>query len=222
MFTGIIEEVGKVKQIFSNSIVISAKKVLSDVKLGDSIAVNGVCLTVVKYSEAEFEVDVMPDPFRCSNLGKLKSGSEVNLERAMSANGRFGGHIVSGHIDCCGIINNMTKEDNAVIVEISPQKDILKNIVNKGSIAIDGISLTVAYVKPNCFAVSIIPHTGKETILLKKHKMDTVNLECDVIGKYVENFVKYYGVKDIANQDKVDDTNKNNITTDFLKNNGFY
>ncbi len=117
MFTGIIEEVGKVKQIFSNSIVISAKKVLSDVKLGDSIAVNGVCLTVVKYSEAEFEVDVMPETFRCSNLGKLKSGSEVNLERAMSANGRFGGHIVSGHIDCCGIINNMTKEDNAVIVE---------------------------------------------------------------------------------------------------------
>ncbi len=222
MFTGIIEEVGKVKKMLSNGIVISAKKVLLDVHTGDSIAVNGVCLTVVEYSKNEFRVDVMPETFRCSNLGELKSGSEVNLERAMSAGGRFGGHIVSGHIDCCGTITNMIKENNAVIVEISPQKNILKNIVNKGSIAIDGISLTVAYVKTDSFAVSIIPHTGKETILLKKHKSDTVNLECDVIGKYVENFVKYYGVKNDVTENTFVDTDKNSITTDFLKNNGFY
>lgn len=235
MFTGIIEEIGHVKRMLSGGIIIKAKKVLEDVNIGDSIAVNGVCLTVTSYTADEFTVDVMPETLRCTNLGSLKPESRVNLERAMAANGRFGGHIVSGHIDTCGAIADLRRENNAVIVEIKTPANILKNIVKKGSIAIDGISLTVAYVKEDGFAVSIIPHTGQQTILLDKKKHDTVNLECDVIGKYVENLVKYYTdsqnnicmVQDGYKTSKYinpDNDNKKpiDITMDFLSENGFF
>ncbi len=238
MFTGIIEEIGHVKRMLSGGIIIKAKKVLEDVNIGDSIAVNGVCLTVTSYKADEFTVDVMPETLRCTNLGSLKPESRVNLERAMAANGRFGGHIVSGHIDTCGTIADLRRENNAVIVEIKTPANILKNIVKKGSIAIDGISLTVAYVKEDGFAVSIIPHTGQQTILLNKKKHDTVNLECDVIGKYVENFVKYYTdsqnnicmVQDGYKTSKYINPDNDNmhskkpidITMDFLSENGFF
>ena len=180
----------------------------------------------------------MPETLRCTNLGSLKPESRVNLERAMAANGRFGGHIVSGHIDTCGTIADLRRENNAVIVEIKTPANILKNIVKKGSIAIDGISLTVAYVKEDGFAVSIIPHTGQQTILLNKKRHDTVNLECDVIGKYVENFVKYYTdsqnnicmVQDGYKTSKYINPDNDNmhskkpidITMDFLSENGFF
>ncbi|MBR4319227.1 MAG: riboflavin synthase, partial [Oscillospiraceae bacterium] len=176
MFTGIIEEIGKMKAIQTGAdscvLTISAKKILSDMHIGDSIAVNGTCLTVCKFDEISFSADVMPETMRRTNLGSLKAGSPVNLERAMSANGRFGGHIVSGHIDGTGIICSMKKEKNAVWVQIATKPEILRYIVEKGSIAIDGISLTVAKVSHQNFSVSIIPHTGEETILLKKNSGD--------------------------------------------------
>ena len=147
---------------------------------------NGTCLTVCAFDKNSFSADVMPETMRRTNLGGLKSGSPVNLERAMPANGRFGGHIVSGHIDGTGVIKNLQKEKNAVWVQISAKPELLKYIVEKGSIAIDGISLTVAKISSQDFSVSIIPHTGEETILLKKKSGEIVNLECDIIAKYVE------------------------------------
>ncbi|MBE6876939.1 MAG: riboflavin synthase [Ruminococcus sp.] len=190
MFTGIIEEIGNIKSVRTGAdtciLTVSAQKILSDIHIGDSIAVNGTCLTVCEFDNNSFSADVMPETMRRTNLGSLKSGSPVNLERAMSANDRFGGHIVSGHIDGTGIIKSTKKEKNAVWVQISAKSEILKYIVEKGSIAIDGISLTVAKISSQDFSVSIIPHTGEETILLKKKPGDIVNLECDIIAKYVE------------------------------------
>ena len=189
MFTGIIEEVGTVKAVTpgakAGEIMIGAGKVLEDTKIGDSIAVNGVCLTVTRMTDSYFTADVMPETLRRSSLGTLHSGSGVNLERAMAANGRFGGHIVSGHIDGTGKILSSRREENAVWISLSAPEDILALIVEKGSIAIDGISLTVAEVTSDSFAVSIIPHTGSETTLLSKRPGDIVNLENDVVGKYV-------------------------------------
>lgn len=207
MFTGIIEEIGKIKQIQNNILTISAEKILSDMHIGDSIAVNGTCLTVCKFDKTGFSADVMPETLRRTNLGSLKAGSPVNLERAMPANGRFGGHIVSGHIDGTGIISSFKKEKNAVWVQISAKPEILRYIVEKGSIAIDGISLTVAKVSHQNFSVSIIPHTGEETILLKKNSGDMVNLECDIIAKYIE---KLCGIKQ-----------SESISKDFLAEHGF-
>lgn len=189
MFTGIIEEVGTVKAVTpganAGEIMIGARKVLEDTKIGDSIAVNGVCLTVTRMTDSYFTADVMPETLRRSSLGTLHTGSGVNLERAMAANGRFGGHIVSGHIDGTGKILSSRREENAVWISLSAPEEILALIVEKGSIAIDGISLTVAEVASNSFAVSIIPHTGSETTLLSKRPGDIVNLENDVVGKYV-------------------------------------
>lgn len=194
MFTGIIEEIGHIEQIVrgqkSVSLTVRASKVLSDAQLGDSIAVNGVCLTVTDLSGSHFTADVMAETLRRSGLGQLKKGSPVNLERAMAANGRFGGHIVSGHIDGTGSILRMEREDNAVWVTISAEDSILRYIVEKGSIAIDGISLTVAYVDDTCFRVSVIPHTAEETTLVRGRIGDTVNLECDIVGKYIEKLMK--------------------------------
>ena len=189
MFTGIIEEVGTVKAVTpganAGEIMIGARKVLEDTKIGDSIAVNGVCLTVTRMTDSYFTADVMPETLRRSSLGTLHTGSVVNLERAMAANGRYGGHIVSGHIDGTGQILSSRREENAVWISLSAPEEILALIVEKGSIAIDGISLTVAEVTSNSFAVSIIPHTGSETTLLSKRPGDIVNLENDVVGKYV-------------------------------------
>ncbi len=193
MFTGIVEELGRVRRVLpgarAGKIVIGARKVLEDVHLGDSIAVNGVCLTVVAASADEFTADVMPETLRKSGLGSLKAGDAVDLERAMPANGRFGGHIVSGHIDGTGRIAEKRPEENAVIVTIEAPEDILALIVEKGSIAIDGISLTVARVTPTGFSVSLIPHTGEVTVLLQKRVGDIVNLENDIIGKYVQRLL---------------------------------
>ncbi len=193
MFTGIVEELGKVQRVSRGSreqrIIISCKSILEDIHLGDSIAVNGVCLTVVEYNTLGFSADVMNETFSRSSLGTLTSGSKVNLERAMASNGRFGGHIVSGHIDGTGIIKSIRRDSNAVWFEIGTDDFILDGIVEKGSIAIDGISLTVAEIGKKTFKVSIIPHTLDVTILGSKKIGDKVNLENDVIGKYVKKYL---------------------------------
>jgi len=190
MFTGIIEEVGSIEKIVpgTKSAVLSIKAdtIMNDVRIGDSIAVNGVCLTAREVRSKGFTADVMAETLRRSSLGDLKIGGRVNLERAMLMGGRFGGHIVSGHIDGTGIIDNLKREDNAVWVTIACDGRILRYIVEKGSIAIDGISLTVAYVDDRCFKVSLIPHTASETTLLSKRVGDRVNLECDILAKYIE------------------------------------
>ncbi len=218
MFTGIVEEIGKIKRIDkgtdSCSIAIEADKVLSGSNIGDSIAVNGVCLTVTGMAGNVFTADVMPETLRRSNLGSLSCGSYVNLERAMAANGRFGGHIVSGHIDGTGSIRELKREDNAVWVTVDCDSRLLKYIIEKGSITIDGISLTVAYVDDICFQVSIIPHTAGKTTLLKHHKGDIVNLENDIIGKYVDKLLSF----------KTDDSQlqkQSGIDMNFLAENGF-
>jgi riboflavin synthase len=193
VFTGIVEEVGTVKAVCYGSttgtISLRAKTVLEGTRLGDSIAVNGVCLTVVSLEADGFTADVMPETLRRSNLGALRPGSPVDLERAMAADGRFGGHIVSGHIDGTGTITQQRREGNAVWVRIQAPEEILALVVEKGSITIDGISLTVAKVSSRDFQVSIIPHTGSETILLSKRPGDVVNLENDIVGKYVQKLL---------------------------------
>ena len=172
MFTGIVEETGSIRSLrlsgSSGKIAIRAKKVLGGTRIGDSIAVNGVCLTVVSLEKDGFTADVMAETVRRTNLGDTKIGEKVNLERAMAADGRFGGHIVAGHIDGTGMIEELRKEENAVWVKIRTTPEILELIVEKGSICIDGISLTVAEVSEKSFQVSVIPHTGEETTLLKK------------------------------------------------------
>lgn len=215
MFTGIIEELGTVKSLNmsgnSGSINIKAHKVLEKTQIGDSIAVNGICLTVTSLQPDGFTADVMAETVRRSSLGSAKAGDKVNLERAMSAEGRFGGHIVSGHIDGTGTIMEYRKEENAVWVTIGTSAEILELIVEKGSICIDGISLTVAAVSDSDFSVSIIPHTGEETTLLKKKPGDKVNLENDVVGKYVQ---KLLGLK---SPEKKEST----LTMDMLRDYGF-
>ncbi|SNS42279.1 riboflavin synthase alpha chain [Anaerovirgula multivorans] len=215
MFTGIVEEIGRIRRIHQSgdgaSIIIEGKRVLGDVKLGDSIATNGVCLTVNQFDTSSFQVDVMAETMRRSNLKNLKTGDLVNLERAVAVGDRLGGHLVSGHIDGVGVISNYDQEDNAVWITIDVELELLKYIILKGSIAVDGVSLTVAYVDEKCFKVSIIPHTRDETILINKGVGELVNLECDMIGKYVEKLMFY-------NKDKQE---KKDISLDFLAQHGF-
>ncbi len=218
MFTGLIETMGVIQSVKKSekSLKFSIKVtgVLDDIRIGDSISTNGVCLTVSKLTGTSFEADVMAETIRRSNLGDLKIGSRVNLERALKADSRLGGHIVSGHIDGTGSIVSYEKEDNAFWITIKTTSDILKYIVEKGSVAIDGVSLTVAYVDSGVFKVSIIPHTAQETTLLTKAPGDMVNLECDIIGKYVE---KLLGL----NRDK-EEGSKKGVDLDFLRDNGFF
>lgn len=213
MFTGIIEELGTIKQISmqggSGQIAIKADKVLEGTKIGDSIAVNGICLTVTSLQQDGFTADVMAETVRRSSLDFARKGDMVNLERAMAADGRFGGHIVSGHIDGTGKIVAYKKEENAVWVTIESTEKILEFIIEKGSICIDGISLTVASVSDSNFQVSVIPHTGEETTLLKKKQGDVVNLENDVVGKYIQKFM---GMK--SNNEK---DSQSGITMEFLE-----
>ncbi|MGM0395852.1 MAG: riboflavin synthase [Bacillota bacterium] len=215
MFTGIIEEIGTVRAITKSEkaarISIDATKVLEDVKLGDSISTNGVCLTVTNFSKSNFTVDVMAETIRRSNLGLLSPGMEVNLERSLKASDRLGGHIVSGHIDGIGKIIDLKKEDNAIWITVSADRNLLRYIISKGSIAIDGISLTVAYVDDNNFQVSIIPHTKEYTTLLQKKVGDVVNLECDLVGKYIEKLMVY----------GKNDSGESKIDMEFLQRNGF-
>ncbi|MEF9917726.1 MAG: riboflavin synthase [Eubacterium sp.] len=215
MFTGIIEEVGTLyhikKGVDSAILTISGQVIFSDLHLGDSVAVNGVCLTVTGFSNNRFTADVMHETLNCSSLGSLKIGSAVNLERAMPVNGRFGGHIVSGHIDGIGQITAIKKDSNAVWYTVTAEDKLLKYSVPKGSIAIDGISLTVASVTQKSLSVSIIPHTIKSTAFSKKGVGDTVNLENDMIGKYVEKLM----------HSSEKSQNESKITSEFLMKSGY-
>ena len=210
MFTGIIEEVGKIKNIQDGTnykLTIAASKILEDIHLGDSIAVNGICLTAIKWDNGSFTVDVMRETLERTSLHRLRAGSFVNLERALAANGRFGGHIVSGHIDGTGEIINIRRDANAVLYKIKTSEKIMEFIIEKGSIAIDGISLTVAKVDRSAFYVSVIPHTLENTILLSKKPGDIVNLENDIVGKYIKSFT--------------DKNSNSTLCESFLKSNGF-
>lgn len=210
MFTGIIEEVGKIKNIQGGTnykLTIAASKILEDIHLGDSIAVNGICLTTISWDNGSFTVDVMRETLERTSLHKLRAGSFVNLERALAANGRFGGHIVSGHIDGTGEIINIRRDANAVWYKIKTSEKIMEFIIEKGSIAIDGISLTVAKVDRSAFYVSVIPHTLENTILLRKKAGDIVNLENDIVGKYIKSFT--------------DKNSNSTLCESFLKSNGF-
>ena len=218
MFTGIIEEIGVIKSIRSGArsaiLEIGALKVLSATQIGDSISVNGVCLTVTTMGAASFTADTMPETLKRSNLGELRSGSPVNLERALRLGDRFGGHIVSGHIDGTGSIVNIKEDENAIWISIAADSSLLRYVIDKGSIAIDGVSLTVVRVEENQFNVSVIPHTRKETILFDKTLGSKVNLECDVVAKYIERF-SVFGKQEL-NEAKKD------ISMDFLKENGYF
>lgn len=218
MFTGIIEEIGKILSIKRGAkesrLVVNGSIIFDDLKIGDSVAVNGVCLTASEIYGESFTADVMNETFNRTSLSDLKAGSHVNLERAMAVGGRFGGHIVAGHVDGTGTVTEIKNDGNAVWYKISADSSILKYIIEKGSVAIDGISLTVAAVTDKDFSVSIIPHTARETILSQRKCGDKVNLENDMIAKYVE---KLSGCGNINNKR----IHESNITADFLIKNGF-
>lgn len=215
MFTGMIEEIGTIRSVrkgnTSGSLTIEAGEILSGVKIGDSIAVNGICLTVTGLEGSGFTVDVMHETFDRSNGAMFQAGMRVNLERAMAADGRFGGHIVMGHADGLGKILRRWRDDTAIWYTIQAKPQIMRYIVEKGSIAVDGISLTVAAITQEDFSVSVIPHTVKETVLKERREGDFVNLETDVIGKYVEKLLCPVG----ASQEK------STITKEFLTQYGF-
>lgn len=220
MFTGLIEEIGEMRRIGRQGeamvLSISASKVLDDLKLGDSVAVNGVCLTAKTIDKDSFTVDVMPETYRNTNLKQLQPGSKVNLERAMAAGGRFGGHIVQGHVDGVGVIRSVRSDQNAVVYEIAPSNDdVFKYILPKGSVTLDGISLTVVRTTDHSFTVSIIPHTLAETVLAYKGPGDTINIECDILGKYVEHLLNYGSEGNSSRRSKA------GISRDYLAEHGF-
>ncbi|KOP80867.1 riboflavin synthase subunit alpha [Lysinibacillus sp. FJAT-14745] len=212
MFTGIVEDIGTLKTMqrdrLSMKITVISKKMVEDVKLGDSIAVNGVCLTVIHFNEQELTMDVMPETVSATNLQQLAVGDPVNLERAMSANGRFGGHFVSGHVDGVGKIVRKRPLANAVYIDIELSTELTSYCIPKGSITVDGTSLTLFHVEKNGVTVSLIPHTYNETILGMKKIGDLVNVETDLVGKYILHQLKC-GQKPPT------------ITRDFLAQNGF-
>ncbi|MFD1707301.1 riboflavin synthase [Siminovitchia sediminis] len=212
MFTGIIEEIGTVIRIDrkakSFTIHIQAHTILEDVRLGDSIAVNGVCLTVTDFSRSMFQADVMPETFKSTSLRLLSSGSKVNLERAMAANGRFGGHFVSGHVDGTGLVLNKKRMENALYMDIQIPEVFHPYVMEKGSIAIDGTSLTIFGIEKDTITISLVPHTQSETILAEKNLGDPVNIELDMLAKYVRRMLG-------SNQEKQE------ITMDFLTEKGF-
>ena len=208
MFTGIIEELGKILDITSNKITVECVTVMDNTKLGDSIAVNGVCLTVTKILAKGFVADVSPETFNVTSLGDLHIGSYVNLERAMKADGRFGGHMVSGHIDGKGKFVNCKSVGNFYELTIELPFELAKYIIKKGSIAINGISLTIAGVNNNCISVAVIPHTFENTNLKSLKNSDFVNIEVDMIAKYIEKF--------LSTSD-----NKSRISLEFLQEHGF-
>ncbi|WP_299088235.1 riboflavin synthase [uncultured Metabacillus sp.] len=215
MFTGIIEEIGTIKSVQGSKdaivFTIGAKKIMNDISLGDSIAVNGVCLTVTEYNSATFSVDVMPETVKSTSLNQLKQGSMVNLERAMAANGRFGGHFVSGHVDGIAKIIKKQRVSNAVYYELQLSEELTETLIHKGSITIDGISLTIFGLEKDKVMISIIPHTLTGTILGTKDVGDIVNIECDMIGKYIKKFL---------NQQV--NPKSSSLSKSFLEENGFY
>lgn len=215
MFTGIVEEIGTIRSIgrgtHSAVLCIGAREVLADLQPGDSVAVNGVCLTATAKAADSFTADVMHETLQRSTLGALTPGSRVNLERAMPANGRFGGHFVSGHIDGTGVIDSLRQDGIAVWFTVRAAPELLRFVVEKGSVTIDGISLTVAEVTGDTFSVSVIPHTANATILSEKIPGSTVNLETDILGKYVEKLLRF------APQT----SREPDISREFLLKNGF-
>ena len=215
MFTGIIEEIGTVDGVRSGAgssvLTISGEVIFERLLIGDSVAVNGVCLTVAGLSGKTFTADVMRETLNRSAIGGLKAGGKVNLERAMPADGRFGGHMVAGHIDGVGSITEIRDDGNAVLYRISASEKIMKYVVEKGSVAIDGISLTVTDATVGSFGVSIIPHTAKTTVLSGKSVGDPVNIENDIIGKYVEKLMGCGGAEEP----------KSSITMEFLTKFGY-
>lgn len=217
MFTGLVAELGTVTELEplkqSYNITVKAQKVLENLKIGDSIAVNGACLTVVKISGSAFTADIMPETVKLTNLRNLKSGDKVNLERTLKLSDGLDGHIVSGHVEGIGVIMSKKAQGIAEIVTVKTPPQLLKYIIKKGSIAIDGISLTVTEVTGSSFSVSLIPHTAKETTLGFKKPGDEVNLETDIIGKYVEHLLNF---KTSAGAE-----NKNTLTKSLLFENGF-
>lgn len=208
MFTGIVEETGKIQAINSNGIEIVCEKVLEDTKIGDSIAVNGVCLTVSKLNKNSFLADVSPETFRVTAFEKLKSGMAVNLERALKADGRFGGHVVSGHVDGIAKVLAITNNKEFYNLELELTDEQSKYVVKKGSITVNGISLTVADISANRVSIAVIPHTYEFTNLSALKSGDYVNIECDIMAKYVEKF--------LSTRD-----NKSSVDMDFLQRNGF-
>ncbi|SEM13404.1 riboflavin synthase alpha chain [Mesobacillus persicus] len=217
MFTGIIEEIGTIAGIRRTGpmfeVSIHAEKVLKDVNLGDSISINGVCLTVTSFTAGKFSVDVMPETVKATNIGALQPGSKVNLERAMAAGGRFGGHFVSGHVDGTGIIVRKERVENAVYYEIEVGEDLVSGMIMKGSVTVDGTSLTIFGLSENTFTISLIPHTMEETIIGQKQSGDMVNIECDMIGKYVGHYLRGTGLGQ--------GQKKTSLTKSFLEDNGF-
>ncbi len=215
MFTGIIEEIGKVREMSGtgDAIVmkIASKKVVEDVSLGDSIAVNGVCLTVTSFTSEGFTVDIMPETVKATSLQSLRRLSSVNLERAMSAKGRFGGHFVSGHVDGIGTIVKKESSSNAIYYEIQVDQALRQYMIQRGSVAVDGTSLTIFGLTDDTFTISLIPHTVSETVLGVKGVGDIVNIECDMIGKYVQQFVN----------PSTNTKAKSSITSSFLEEHGF-
>lgn len=223
MFTGIIEEMGRMRRVYRQGqammLTVEASRVLGDVAIGDSIAVNGVCLTVVAFDDSSFTADVMPETYRQTNLGELRPGNPVNLERAMGAQKRFGGHIVQGHVDTSGRIVSRQPEENAVVFTLEPDdKSMLRYVLARGSIAIDGISLTVIRNDNETFAVSIIPHTLAETVLALKGPGDKVNLEADILGKYVERLLSFGSN---GQQETGQGRRSGGLTEAFLAENGY-
>ena len=207
MFTGIVEEVGTLKNLNGGRIEISCTKVLEDIKIGDSISTNGICLTVTDFAENYFAADVMPETLRRTSLEEINIGGAVNLERAMKVGERFGGHIVSGHIDGTGKISNIRTDGNAIFINISAENFLLKQIAAKGSVALDGISLTVVDAGENDFSVSMIPHTRAVTNFKFKRVGSIVNIETDILAKYVDRLINFKTAPA--------------LTKDFLIENGF-
>ncbi|MBO8170632.1 MAG: riboflavin synthase [Bacillaceae bacterium] len=218
MFTGIIEEIGHISSVRRGSewiqLYIEGKKVLEGVRTGDSIAVNGICLTVTSFTEKGFSVDVMPETLKKTSLSRIQPGSPVNLERALAAGDRFGGHFVTGHVDGTGRVKRRAPLGNAIVFEIEADETLTRQMIPGGSVAVDGISLTIVSVDREGFSVSIIPHTLSETVLQYRQPGDIVNLETDVIGKYIERYMERRFADSQSND-------KSQITESFLRENGF-
>ncbi len=190
MFTGIVEEMGRVASIEGGELTVAATIALEGTRIGDSIAVNGACLTVTRIENGTFAVDVVPETLRRTNLGDLAPGDPVNLERSLAFGGRVGGHLVQGHVDATGAVAEITPDGDAVLVRYTTPPEVLRYVVEKGFITVDGASLTVVGVGPDWFSVTLIPHTGVSTVLGARQVGERVNLEADILAKYVERLVR--------------------------------
>ncbi|MCL0094809.1 riboflavin synthase [Dehalococcoidales bacterium] len=206
MFTGIIEEVGRVNSVKSGNLVIAASSVLHGIQLGGSMAVNGVCLTIINFNPSSFSVDIMPETLKRTNLGLLRVGDKVNLERPLALGGRLGGHLVQGHVDDTGRIASIIRDGGAILIKLETVPEVMRYIVEKGFIAVDGVSLTVVTKDTSSFQVSIVDYTQKHTNLGSRRVGDLVNLEVDIIAKYVE---------------QLSQAHRPGITIDFLREHGF-